>query len=386
MTVHRIQFAAFALSIAGVLAFSTQATENGMQDWVELPLSVAKTTRDNVFALPPIKMPADFQYSVLVAPGSPLYDPFDIYVVDENTLWVADDAGGGTIYAVTMDGDVSVRAASGQHPPISLDVAPASFGKHAGYIYTVAFSVPEKIGGWELPNAVTRFNPTTFAEEVVCFLPNNAAGAPGAGSFFARFGPEASPFAGKLYITAASNHTIYTVTPDDQCLPLATIDLQRWGSPRGISFTPDGQTMLVGAAVQDPKIAAITRPGQGSILRVAPNGVVAEKPFVTGLHEPGAMAFAPAGFGEFAGDLFISDAGSWDNDIAVTSPIASDGKLYRVTQSGKLEPFGSGLANPVAVSFVGNTLVLTDINGDFHVGQHKIPIGFIITIQPRIEP
>ncbi|MDA0823888.1 MAG: Rieske 2Fe-2S domain-containing protein [Proteobacteria bacterium] len=158
------------------------------------------------------------------------------------------------------------------------------------------------------------------------------------------------------------------------------------GTTRGISFAPDGQTMLVGAAVQDPKIAAITRPGQGSILRVAPSGVVADKPFVTGLHEPGAMAFAPPGFGEFAGDLFISDAGSWDNDIAVTSPIASDGKLYRVTQSGNLEPFASGFANPVAVSFVGKTLVLTDINGDFHVGQHKIPIGFIITIRPSIEP
>ncbi|MFT4583285.1 MAG: hypothetical protein ACI915_003265 [Gammaproteobacteria bacterium] len=386
MTLSRVRIAALVFSIVSVLAPSTQATENGLQDWVEMPLSVAKATRDKVFALPPIKVPADFQHSVLVAPGSPLYDPFDIYVVDDNTLWVADDAGGGTIYAVTMDGKVAVLAASGKHPPISLDVAPASFGKHAGHIYTVAFSVPDKVGGWELPNAVTRFNPTTLAEEVVCFLPKNAAGAPGAGSFFARFGPEGSPFAGKLYITAASNHTIYTVTPDDECLPLATIDLQRWGSPRGISFTPDGQTMLVGAAVQDPKIAAITRPGQGSILRVAPNGSVAEKPFATGLHEPGAMAFAPRGFGEFAGDLFISDAGSWDNDIAATSPIASDGKLYRVTQAGNLEPFASGLANPVAVTFVGKMLVVSDINGDFHVGQHKIPIGFIVTIQPKVEP
>ncbi|MFT4563524.1 MAG: hypothetical protein ACI9BW_003280 [Gammaproteobacteria bacterium] len=386
MSLSRQHIAVFVFLIVSALAFSSQATENGMQDWVELPLAVPKATRDNVYALPPIKMPADFQYSVLVAPGSPLYDPFDIYVVDENTLWVADDAGGGTIYAVTMDGDVSVRAASGQHPPISLDVAPASFGKHAGYIYTVAFSVPEKIGGWELPNAVTRFNPTTFAEEVVCFLPSNAAGAAGAGSFFARFGPVGSPFAGKLYITAASNHTIYTVTPEDECTPLATIDLQRWGSPRGISFTPDGKTMLIGAAIQDPKNPAITRPGRGSILRVSPTGAVAEKPFVSGLHEPGAMAFAPSGFGEFAGDLFISDAGNWDNDIAATSPIASDGKLYRVSQSGDLQPFASGLANPVAVTFVGDQLVLTDINGDFHVGQHKIPIGFIITIRPAVVP
>lgn len=362
---------------------SSIATENGMKDWAVLPLSVSQATRDRVLALPPIKGPSGFKVSILVAPGSPLYDPFDIHVVDDQTMWIADDAGGGTIYTVTMDGDVSVLAPSGQHPPISLDVAPQSFGKYAGYIYTVAFPIPEKRGGWILPNAITRFDPVNFKEEVVCHLPENADGAPGAGSFFARFGPENSPFAGKLYITTASNYTIYTVTPDDNCRPLATIDGKKWGSPRGISFSPDGQTMLIGAAVQSPENPAITQPGKGRILEIMPDGSVADDPYVAGLHEPGAMAFAPAEFGEFGGDLFISDAGSWDNDIPATSPIASDGRIYRVTQTGELMPFVEGLLNPVAVAFVGGKLVLTDINGDFHVGQHKIPIGFIITIEPR---
>jgi hypothetical protein len=156
------------------------------------------------------------------------------------------------------------------------------------------------------------------------------------------------------------------------------------GSPRGISFTPDGQTMLIGAAVQSPENPVITQPGKGRILQVSPDGSVADKPYVSGLHEPGAMAFAPPDFGDFGGDLFISDAGSWDNDIPATSPIASDGRLYRVTSHRELVPFVDGLLNPVAVAFAGGKLVLTDINGDFHVGQHKIPIGFIITIEPRV--
>ena len=218
----------------------------------------------------------------------------------------------------------------------------------------------------------------------MCYLPENADGEPGAGTFFAQFGSEGSPYAGKLYITAASNHTVYTVSPNDDCTSLAIIDSQKWGSPRGISFTPDGQGMLIGAAVQSPENPAITQPGKGRILQVSPDGLIAESPYVSGLHEPGAMAFAPDGFGEFGGDLFISDAGSWDNDIPAVSPIASDGRIYRVTASGELLPFDEGLLNPVGVAFSGGKLVLTDINGDFHVGQHKIPIGFIITIQPRV--
>ncbi len=92
----------------------------------------------------------------------------------------------------------------------------------------------------------------------MCYLPENADGEPGAGSFFARFGPEGSSYAGKLYITAASNHTIYTVSPNDDCTSLAIIDSQKRGSSRGISLTPDGQGILIGAAVQSPENPAIT--------------------------------------------------------------------------------------------------------------------------------
>ncbi len=362
---------------------SALAGDNSVPEWKTLPLSIPQEAIDRVMAMPPVAVAEGFEHRILVPTGSQLFDPFDFHVIDNNTFWVADDAKGGAIYVVTTEGDISVQIKTRKHPPISLDVAPSSFGDNAGLIYTVAFARPEKAGGWVLPNAVTRINPKTGAVDVVCFLPENERGEAGAGSFFARFGPEKSPFSGKLFITAASNHTIYQVSPDDQCRPFVTIDLEKQGSPRGIAFTPDGNTMLVGAAVPEPGNPAITRPGEGSILQISPEGKVSDTLFAKGFHEPGAMAFAPESFGDFSGQLFISDAGDWDNDIPPTEPVGSDGMVYRVTSKGEIIPVVQGLANPVAVAFIGDQLIVSDINGDFHVGQHKIPIGFIISIKPN---
>ena len=355
--------------------------EDATQDWVQLPLTVSKQTLERVFAVPPIQMADGFTFKVLVPPRAQLYDPFDLHVVDGTRLWVADDAKSGAIYEVTLDGRVSVRAEIKQHSPISLDVAPPSFGKFAGQIYTVAFAKPEKAGGWELPDAITRIDPVTGRDTVVCFLPENKAHEPGAGGFFARFGPENSLFAGKLWITAASNHTLYQVTPDGTCKPFVTIDLQKWGSPRGISFTPDGKMMLLGAATPARDNRAKTTPGGGRILRVSPTGRIDDQPLVGGLHEPGAMAYAPKGFGKFAGQLFISDAGDWNNEVEATETVPSDGRVYRVTADGKLVLVASGFANPVGVAFVDNSLVISDINGDFHIGSQKFADGFIVIIK-----
>ena len=95
------------------------------------------------------------------------------------------------------------------------------------------------------------------------------------------------------------------------------------------------------------------------------------------------MAFAPAGFGKFAGELFISDAGDWNNEVEATEPVGRDGLLYRVTATGQLEVVASGFANPVGVAFVGNALVISDINGDFHVGTQKFPDGFLYLLKPQ---
>ena len=296
------------LALSGAPHALAEEAKNEFPEWVQLPLSVSKETLSQVFAAPVIETADGFSATVLVPPQAQLFGPFDLHVIDNHTVWVADDAKSGAIFKVTLDGQVTILADIKKHSQISLDLAPPSFGPHQGQIYTVAFAKPEKAGGWELPDAITRIDPTTGLDTVVCFLPENEAHEPGAGGFFARFGPEHGPFAGKLWITAASNHTLYQVTPTGACTPFVTIDLEKWGSPRGIGFSQDGQTMLLGSAAPTPANRAKTTPGGGRILRVSADGSIAAAPLVGGLHEPGAMAFAPASFGKFAGELFISDS------------------------------------------------------------------------------
>ncbi len=378
----RIKVALLA-SASMLVPIATAAADAGDGEWVELPLSVSQKSFARVMAVPEITMTTGLTAQVLVPTGTALFDPFDFHVVDDKRMWVADDGKNGAIFEVTLDGKVTMLADIQQHAPYAIDVAPPSFGKHAGQVYAIAFARPEKAGGWELPNAITRIDPATGEDEVVCFLPENAERVPGSGGFFARFGPEGSPFAGRLWLTAASNHTIYTITPDDQCQPFKTLDLDREGSPRGLAFSADGNLMLLGVAAPAPANRNKTTPGGGSILRLQADGDFRSPPLVTGLHEPGAMAYAPSDFGQFSGELFISDAGEWDNDVEATEPISRDGRIYRIAAGARLEIVAEGLANPVGVGFIGGKMVLTDINGDFHVGKQKFPDGFIYVVSPE---
>lgn len=382
-----LAFAIIGGSFAPARGAAASPPATDPERWVPLPYMVTKADRDRLFATPPIRTAPGFTSSVLVPPGK-LYDPFDVYVLDRKTFLAADDGADGHIWKITTDGRVESLAAPARFAPYTLDVAPKSFGRFGGQIYALAFSEPNAAGGWELPDAIVRIDPVSGRDSLVCYLPENANHEKGAGGFFVRFGPEQSPFAGKLWITTASNHSIYQVTPDDACKLFATIDLDQWGSPRGIAFTPDGKTMLIGSVTPSPANRARTVVGGGRILQMDAAGTIAAAPFVSGLTEPAAMAFAPGTFGHFGGELFVAEVGKWDNDIGITqdpnkgpfAPVNSDGQLYRVTREGQLAPVAAGLRNPVGVAFVGDTLVVTDINGDFHEGYQKIPDGFIIAI------
>jgi len=372
---------AASVALAGAAATALAAEDEKAEQWGELPLVVQQRTIEKVFAMPAIETAAGFSWSVLVSTRRELFDPFDMFIADDHTLWVADDAKSGAIWKVTLDGQVAPLALPKQHSPISLDMAPKSFGPYAGQLYTVAFAKPEKAGGWELPDAITRIDPATGRDTLICYLPESDSHEPGAGGFFARFGPEGSPFGGRLWVTAASNHTIYQVTPDGKCKPWVTIDLQKWGSPRAIAFTPDGRTMLLGVAAPMPENRNKTRPDGGRILKLAPDGTVAGELLAGGLHEPGVMAYAPKGFGAYGGQIFITDAGEWDNDVEATEPIPSDGKVYRIDADGRLVLVASGFRNPVGVAFIAGMLVISDINGDYHIGNQKFPDGFIVTLK-----
>lgn len=366
-------------------------TEQDAREWVDLSYGVTKAEYKTLFAMPPIKTAPQFDFSVLVPPGAELYDPFDIHILDQQSFLVADDAKTGRMWKVGMDGSVKSVAAPARYAPYTFDIAPASFGQYAGHIYALAFNEPIAAGGWELPDAIIRIDPATGKDTLVCYLPENQNRQPGAGGFFARFGPPKSPFADKLWITTASNHSIYQVTADGACKPFVIIDLKKWGSPRGIGFTPDGKKMLLATAEPDAANRAKTVRGGGRILLMSANGAIADKPLATGLHEPGEMAYAPKGFGKFSGQLFVADAGDWHNEIGIaeepnkgpTKTVGDDGRVFRVTRDGNLELVASELRNPVGVGFLGNALAVSDINGDFHIGYQKFPDGFVILIKPR---
>lgn len=355
--------------------------------WVAPALAAEeiKQLLNRLLATPTIQTAPGFTATVLVAPGS-FYDPFDLHARG-TTLWVSDDGKeegdkSGRILTVDAKGQVAVMVGLGKIlAPIALDVAPPSFGTSSGHIFTVAFARPDAEAGFLVPNVIQRINPTTGDVSNVCTLPENKAGQPGAGGFFVRFGPEGSPFAGKLFVTAATNQTLYHVTPDGVCAPFVSIDMQRWGYPTGLTFSPDGKTMLVGTARPasgDP--AGPPKSGAGTIVRVSPDGVVANEPFVTGLDQPCGMIFAPQGFGAYGGQLIVADSGDFNSPVPMTQNVKRDGRLYRVTPAGELSLIASGFANPTGVAFTGNRLLVSDINGDFHVGQRELPDGFIMAI------
>lgn len=347
-----------------------------------------KRLLDQLLAVPTIQATSGYAAKVLVPPGT-FYDPFDLHS-QGLSLWISDDGKeegekGGQIFTVDVKGQVSVVVGLGKLlPPIALDVAPPSFGVFAGQIYTVAFARPDAEAGFLVPNIIQRINPTTGEVSDACTLPKNASGQEGAGGFFLRFGSEGSPFAGKVFITAATNQTLYFMTPDGKCTPFVTMDIKKWGYPTGLTFTPDGKTMLVGTAqpaTGDP--AGPPKKGAGKVLRVSAEGVVAEEPFVTGLDQPCGMLFAPKGFGPYGGRLLIADSGDFHSPVPMTQPVKRDGRLYSITPTGELVLIASGFANPTGLAFLGNRLVVSDINGDFHVGQRELPDGFLVAIEAQ---
>ena len=82
----------------------------------------------------------------------------------------------------------------------------------------------------------------------------------------------------------------------------------------------------------------------------------------------------------YGGQLLVVDSGDFLSLVPMPQPVKRDGRLYRVTPTGELTLIASGFANPTGVAFPGHRLMLSDINGDFHVGQCELPDGLLIMI------
>ena len=195
----------------------------------------------------------------------------------------------------------------------------------------------------------------------------------------ARFGLVGSGFANNFYSLTSLNDMIYRTRADGTCKPFA--DLSQLGSPVGLTFTPDGSAMLV--TISADAMPSATTPAKGAIIRITPDGKVDPKPIATGLTGPSGIAIAPPGFGDYAGDVFVTDVGDSEVPVPQTQKLKRDGKIFRVTKRGELKLVASGFINPGCLRFIGNHLWVTDLNGDFMAGMRELPDGFLVQIDVK---
>jgi len=337
-----------------------------------------------LLAPPKIQAATGFTAKVLIPPGQ-LYDPLFMRPQGE-AVWLNDDGGeenekGSRLLSLNRQGKISVLAGLGKLLPITgFDVAPEGFGAFGGQIFTLA-QAKVKVEGAFANHIIQRVDPAQhYAASVFCPVPSAGTvnkGTSGAG-VEARFGPSGSPFANKFYALTAFNNTIYQVTADGQCTPFVTLDAQA-GAPLGLTFPADGKSMLV--SVSRGGVTDMTK--GGAIVRVLPDGKVEDKPLVTAPTALSGMDFAPEGFGAYAGQLFVAELGTMQIPVPMTQALPADGKVHRVTPDGQLQLVASGFINPLGLRFVGKSLWVTDVNGDFIGGMRELPDGFIVEIRTQ---
>jgi hypothetical protein len=344
-----------------------------------------KRLLDRQLAPPLIKAEAGFTARVLVPPGN-TYDPLWMLPRGGGVVWLNDDGGaeqskGGRLLAVDRKGAVTVMAGIGKFIPMTAwDVAPATFGKYGGQIFTLA-QVRTGFDAVYINHVIQRIEPARdYAASIFCTLPTAGQankGIPGIGAD-GRFGPEGSPFAGKFFSVTTNNDTIYQTTADGECRPFITFDGVRFASPLAITFTTDGKTMLVTG-----RVGARQRTGAGAVARVTPDGKLEDTLIAHGLNNPGGLDIAPQGFGKYAGELFVADG-----CIVAALPCrwneASNGGVFRVARDGTVHLVVTGFRAPIGVRFVDDrSLWVSDIGGDYITGGSTLPDGFIAEIQAK---
>ena len=367
--------AAAMFLIAGVSSRTARA-EQGQTE-------AARVIR-RLLAPPRIKAAPGFSARLVVPPGE-LYDPLQIVPHGDQVLVNDDggeeDGGGGRIAAIDRQGEVSILLGPDKLlPDVGMDVAPSNFGNFGGQIFILTQPLAGDKGLW-VAHQISHINLAKGGTKILCKLPpagQAGHGVAGAGSA-ARFGPPGSRFARKLFAVTTMNHMIYQATADGECSPFA--DLGKLGVPLDLNFTPDGASMLVSLTPTGAGGALDTNSHHGLVVRISPKGELDPKPVVQGLDCPGGLDFAPKGFGGFAGQLFVSDVGEFETPVPMTQPLKPDGKIYHITPGGGRELVASGFINPLHIRFIGNSLWVTDLAGDFIGGKRELPDGFVVEIR-----
>lgn len=350
-----------------------------------------------LLAPPVIKTQPGFSSRLVVAPGGQFYDTYYMHARGADEIWVSDDAGptgNGQIVAVDRKGNTKVLVASSSVGDIiGFDVAPASFGKYGGHIFTLSAAGTESDGMYTEAR-IERFDPhSNFAGSVHCVLPPLASGAKATVPYFGVFGPEGSRFAKRFFVVLAGNHTIYEVTPDGSCSPFVTFSNPVL-TPNYIVFTPDHASMLVAVSPGDllsnrDKLVLRTGSSWGSVglgvrpgmlKAVSPDGKVADEPYLTGSFS--GPEFAPEGFGPYGGELFFTrKTGTAGFMPPLGKPAPASASVYRRTRDGRDELVAEGFVAPRIKFIDSETLWVSDHNADMVTGRREWPDGFIVEIK-----
>jgi hypothetical protein len=336
-----------------------------------------------LLAMPHIKAAPGFTADIVVPPGD-LYDPLQM-VPHGDVVWVNDDGGesakgGGRLVAVDQLGIVSVLASpDNMLPDVGMDVATENFGPFGGELFLLTQPSKGDKGLWA-NHLIQRRNPESGRLEPFCTLPSAGSaghGIAGAGSAL-WFGPQQSPFGGRIFAVTTQNHMVYQATSDGKCSPFA--DFGQLGLPLELTFTPDHLWMLVSVTPTSAAGALDAKARRGMIMKVSPKGEIDPKPMVWGLSIAGGMAFAPPSFKWFGGQLFFTDLGEFETPVPMTQPLKPDGTVMRLSKGGIPKLVASGFINPLHLRFIRNKLWVSDINGDFIGGKRELPDGFIVKI------
>jgi len=270
-----------------------------------------------------------------------------VYVQVDNGKLVFSDAS-GAVMSAPMEGGTATTLAKVANPA-GVAIGPAGFGSYAGQIF-VASGSDEKT-----PCEVMRIGgsaATSFAK-----LPDAGTlnGGKAAECRDLEFGAAGSPFAGKLYAVSNGNATIYEIDSSGKAKAFATFDGKPAYEISSIAFSAANDpkapnSMLAGMR---PRMEVAAKVGR--INAFGPDGKQKTE-YSLGFVNPTGWGYAPAGFGSYAGNLMIVDAGR----PAAKNAADRDGNVYRVDNKGVTRPFASGMVDPNCLRITNNALVIAD--------------------------
>jgi hypothetical protein len=197
-----------------------------------------------------------------------------------------------------------------------------------------------------------------------------------------RFGPEGTGFAGRLFGVTLLNHSIYEVGPDGSARAFVTMESVRPRQPVCLAFAKiQGEDRMIVSTANGNFSPKNQKPGFGTLTQITPDGRVLPDFIAEGLLSPTGLGYAPDGFGKYAGDLFVADLGG-----AMQTPAPRDqapprrGQILRIDRDGKAHSFAEGFASPLGLRFIGQRMIVCDVNGDYIGGGIELPDGFVVEI------